>query len=182
MYSDNSNHHRRSIRIPKYDYSQAGIYFITICTRNHECIFGDIIDGEIILNDFGRIVDTYWQWLDQHFSYVELDKYIIMPNHLHSIIIFNNDYYDVYRRGGSRTAPTTIKRKPLGRLIGAFKTVSTKHINRIHRTKGSIIWQRNYYEHVIRNENDLNQIRKYIIENPIRWEMDEENPTNMFDD
>jgi putative transposase len=96
-----------------------------------------------------------------------------MPNHFHGILVFHEN-----GRGGSRSAPTSIKRKPLGGLIGAFKTVSTKHINQLRNTEGQIVWQRNYYEHVIRNEKDLKNITDYIHANPLLWEQDNEKPSN----
>jgi len=162
---------RRTIRLRGYDYSQAGAYFVTICTQNRECFFGDIVNGEMRLNSSGECVADKWQWLGHHHDFVELDEWVIMPNHMHGIIVIVDDC-----RGGSRTAPTrtapTVKRKPLGRLIGAFKTVSTKHINETRGTPGTRLWQRNYYEHIIRNENELNRIREYIVNNPSQWPSD----------
>ena len=108
-------------------------------------------------------------WLGKRYDHVDLDAWVIMPNHLHGIIILHDG------RGGSRTAPTE-KRKPLGRLIGAFKTISTKRVNEIRKTPGMQLWQRNYYEHVIRGEQALAALRKYIVENPAKWSSDLENP------
>jgi putative transposase len=162
---------RRSIRLKGYDYSQAGGYFVTICTRNRECLFGEIVDGNIRLNDLGRGVAKCWQWLAEQYPYIQLDEWIVMPNHFHGILLIMNEL-----RGGSRTAPT--KQKPLGRLIGAFKTVSTKQINEYRDTPYAPLWQRNYYEHVIRNETDLEEIRAYIENNPAKWLEDENHPAN----
>jgi len=164
-------YHRRSIRLLNYDYSQSGAYFVTIVARHRECLFGEIIDGKMKLNRYGEIVASTWQWLERQYSYIELGAWIVMPNHFHGILIIHDD-----RRGGSRTAPTPTKRKSLGRLIGAFKTVSTKHINLLRGTSGSIVWQRNYYEHIIRNERDLENKTGYIEANPILWTQDDENP------
>ncbi len=163
-------HNRRSIRLPEYDYSQDGWYFITICTQSQKCLFGKFANGQIQLYEYGRIVDKCWRWLSQQYDYVHLDEYVVMPNHLHGIIII--------RRGDSRIALTrnTQKCKPLSRLIGAFKTVSTKQINLIRKTPAGKLWQRNYYEHIIRNEEELNRIRQYIADNPANWQTDEENP------
>jgi REP element-mobilizing transposase RayT len=122
------------------------------------------------LNPIGRIVDQTWRWLAARYAHVHLDQWVVMPNHLHGIIILTPC------RGGSRTAPTTTKRKPLGRLIGAFKTVSAKRINRTRGTPSTRLWQRNYYEHIIRNDDELDQIRQYIVDNPSRWALDHENP------
>ena len=165
---DKETHHRRSIRLKDYNYSQVGAYFVTICTKDSECLFGDIVEKENKLNEYGQIVVDCWGWLSNQYSYVDLDEWIIMPNHLHGIVVINDEC-----RGGSRTAPT---HKPLGRLIGAFKTVSTKQINQIRNTPGISVWQRNYYEHIIRNETELNSIREYVMCNPLKWDEDTENP------
>ena len=130
------------------------------------------------LNPYGKIAETSWQWLSQAYDYVELDEWIIMPNHLHGIIFISPDnIISTDCRGGSRTAPTGERKiKPLGRLIGAFKTISTKQINFTRKTSGAPFWQRNFYEHVIRDDHALNRIREYIVTNPLRWDLDRENP------
>src|SRR5665647_1678369 len=116
--------YRRSLRLSGYDYSQAGAYFITICVNKRQGLFGTIVHNQMQLNHYGKIADTSWQWLSQAYDYVESDEWVIMPNHLHGIISISANC-----RGGSRTAPTgESKMKPLGRLIGAFKTISTKQI------------------------------------------------------
>jgi putative transposase len=183
---DPNKHHRRSIRLKGHDYSSAGIYFITICTHHREQIFGAIINGEMQLNEFGQIVANHWQWLATQHPYVKLGEWVVMPNHLHGILVLT----DTPRRGGSRTAPTThdatqtistndaSKHKPLGRLIGAFKTVSTKEINQIRNTPGIPIWQRNYYEHIIRDKEAQHNIRRYIQTNPQSWKVDRLHPDN----
>ena len=179
MKYDPAKHHRRSIRLKGYDYSQAGYYFVTICCYQRQRLFGKIVNGAMQLNQYDEIVAETYQWLSLRYPYVHLDEWIIMPNHFHGIIVLT----DKPRRGGSGTAPTqTIapepKRKPLGRLIGAFKTVSTKQINIIRSAPGTPVWQRNYYEHIIRNENALNNIRQYIINNPLSWHVDQLHPDN----
>jgi putative transposase len=164
--------HRRSIRLSGYDYSQSGAYFITICVLNRQCLLGTIINNQIQLSPYGKIAETSWQWLSQAHDYIESDEWIIMPNHLHGIIFISAGC-----RGGSRTAPTGERKiKPLGRLIGAFKTISTKQINFVRKTSGVPFWQRNFYEHVIRDDHGLNRIREYITTNPLRWDLDRENP------
>ena len=170
-------HRRRSIRLKGYDYSTAGAYFVTLCVKGRGNLLGDIVDGNIQSNEYGRIVETSWEWLGQQYPYVDLDEWVVMPNHLHGIIVIRDDCSD------SRIAPTPIAptrialtHKPLGRLVGAFKTVSTKEINLIRGTPAATIWQRNYYEHIIRNEGELARIRKYIDENPLKWNLDQENP------
>ena len=165
--NDPTQHHRRSVRLPAYDYARAGAYFVTIVCK----------DRALLLEEprFRAVADDTWLWLADRYELVHLDKYVVMPNHLHGIIVIDDTC-----RGGSRTAPTNgPKPKTLGRLVGAFKTVSTKRINEIRRTPGLPIWQRNYYEHVIRKDEELDDIRQYIIDNPPRWAEDRENPANL---
>lgn len=164
-------HHRRSIRLREYDYTASGAYFVTLCALQRECLFGEIVDGEMRLNDMGDIVANTWEWLGTQYPYVDLEEWVVMPNHLHGIIVISDS------RGGSRTAPTE-KPKPLGRLIGAFKTVSSKRINQIRDNPGCPVWQRDYYERVIRNEQELARAREYIVNNLMKWALDKENPVN----
>jgi REP element-mobilizing transposase RayT len=182
---------RKSIRLTGYDYSQEGAYYVTICVGKRACrggsraaltninhnIFGHIENGKMILNDIGKIIHDSWLWLANQYNYVNLDEFIVMPNHLHGIVFLTGviGHGQGQGQGASRGAPTTLRkplRKPLGQLIGAFKTVSTKQINMVCNTPGVCLWQRNFYEHIIRNESDLNRIREYIIDNPANWEED----------
>ena len=166
MKYDPNTHHRHSVRLPTYDYRQPGAYFVTVVCRERALLLED--------PSYREIVGQAWLWLASQYEYVVLDQYVIMPNHLHGIVFIRDP-----GRGGSRTAPTDgDKRKPLGRLVGAFKTVSTKRINQMRRTPGLPVWQRNYYEHVIRDEHELDRIRQYIIDNPACWETDPENPVH----
>jgi putative transposase len=164
-------HHRRSIRLKEYDYSKNGAYFVTICSWNRELIFGENIAGNIHLNDWGLIVDATWSWLESQYPFLESVKHVIMPNHLHGILLINRPM------GGSRTAPTQ-RIKPLGQILGAFKTRSTKLINESRKLPGTQIWQRNYYERIIRNKSELDRISDYIVSNPVDWINDENNPVN----
>jgi REP element-mobilizing transposase RayT len=163
---DSNRHHRRSVRLPGYDYTSAGAYFVTIVSRNRELLFED--------SRFKEAAERAWLALPVTNSHVTLDQHVVMPNHFHGIIWLNGP-----RRGGSRTAPTDVARQPksLGRLIGAFKTTSTKTINLLRNTPGVPIWQRNYYERIIRDDNELNRVRRYILDNPAKWGEDPENPT-----
>lgn len=201
----NTNKHkqssRQSIRLPGYDYSNHGWYYVTICTQNRKCIFGDIVGvgrdrpvQQIMLNDIGKTVENIWQSLPDHHS-VELDTFQIMPNHVHFII------HIVTRgsrpnTGGSRPAPTTTttttaittavgatrgspvtRGSPtLGTIIGLFKSECTKQIRCSMKNPQIKLWQRNYYEHIIRTESDLNKIRTYIKNNPKTWDRDRNNP------
>ena len=185
--TDPALHRRRSRRLKGYDYSQAGAYFITICTHNKECTFGHVLDGEMVLNDTGRMVQTVWDELAGQFPGLELDTFTVMPNHVHGIIALNPETAE------ART-PHTNKSEPVGALLAApsqqgraspaptlgdvmrvFKSLSAIRVNRMAMRTGSL-WQRNYYEHVIRGEDDLNDIRQYILDNPARWAEDENNP------
>ena len=168
--------HRQTLRLPEYDYSQGGAYFVTICVQGRECVLGKVQDGEVCLSPLGEIAAESWAWIEAGYPQVSLDVWVVMPNHIHGIIILMTD-----GRGGSRTAPTT-KPKPLGRLIGAFKTISTKRINAMRLAPATRFWQRNFYEHVIRNESSLSRIREYIVNNPLRWELDRENPRRKGED
>ena len=175
MPFDPARHHRRSIRLKGYDYSRAGAYFVTMCIYRRECLLGEVVNGEMVLNEYGRVVCEYWEWIPKQYPHVDLDEWTVMPNHMHGIIVM----VDGNGRGGSRTAPTT-KRKSLGRLVGAFKTVSTKCINQLRQIPDGPFWQRNYHEHIIRDERSLNNIRRYIRANPRMWINDVENPDRMY--
>lgn len=191
MKFDPQKHHRRSIRLKDYDYSQAGAYYVTINVQNRECLFGEIVNDEMILNEAGMMVIEQWLALLERFPNIELDVYQIMPNHFHGIIVIiepvgatlvvaqNMDAQNFVdsrnSRAGTRPAPT------LGDMIGAFKSITTNEYikgvdNKNWQQFYKRLWQRNYYEHVIRDEKDLNRIRDYIQSNPMNWDEDEENP------
>ena len=168
--TDSLGPRRRSIRLQGYDYSRPGVYFVTIVTQGRLCLFGEVVDGQMVLNDAGRIVVDAWEWLGVRHGYVDLDAYVVMPNHLHGIIVITDRGW-----GCSEMAPSA-RRKSLGRLVGAFKTVSTNRVNAARGRPGDRLWQRNYYEHVVRNDAALERIRDYITGNPNGWDTDEENP------
>jgi putative transposase len=172
-------HDRKSIRLKEYDYSQPGEYFITICKHDKQCIFGEIVDEEIQLSKEGEIVKEEWLRTSIIRPDVKLDSFIIMPNHIHGIIVLN-EMHESYGRGTSQRAPTVERfGKPTSNsiptIIRLFKSVTTKRINQIHHLPGLSIWQRGYYDHIIRGEKDLNNIQDYIINNPIKWSLDDEN-------
>ena len=199
MPYDPNRHHRRSIRLKGYDYSQAGAYFITLCTQDRACLFGKVVNGEMRLNDAGRMVLAEWNMLPERFPHVVLDAFVVMPNHVHGIVVITNPATDdtattaptivgtglvpVPDDGATtRVAPTVgdIVAPTVGDIVGAFKSRVTVEYIRGVKTSGwppfrGRLWQRNYYEHIIRNERALNAIRQYIIENPRRWQMDREN-------
>jgi len=174
-------HHRRSLRLQNYDYTQVGAYFVTICTKDRKCLFGEIMDSEIRLNEVGQIVIACWNGIPNHFPNVELDMFVVMPNHLHGVIVIVNHTDAPVGAGLPRPYNPEIAspQKPtLGQIVAYFKYQSTKHINQMRGTPGMPVWQRNYYDHVIRNDGELNRIRQYIQENLSRWAEDSENPAN----
>jgi len=168
--------HRRSLRLPGYDYSHGTAYFVTICTADRAPIFGQIVDGTMRFSDAGKMITEEWLKTARIRTYVELDQFIVMPNHFHGILLVDRE-----EEGTARRAPTVQRfgcpvSSSLPTIIGAFKSAVTNRINALKGTTGNTIWQRNYYEHVIRNEKSLNRIREYILNNPQTWESDRENP------
>jgi len=169
-----TKYHRRSIRLSGFDYSHPGSYFITLCTRGKSPLFGEIVDGEMRLNDMGKMVEQEILKTESIRDNIEIDKYVIMPNHVHLIIVIWS------RKGTARRAPTVERfGKPVPNsipsIIRSLKSAATKRINQYYHTPGQSIWQRNYYEHVIRDEKELNRIRRYVINNPAKWTYDIEN-------
>ena len=222
---------RRSIRLSGYDYSSAGFYYVTICVQGKESLLGEIAAGEMLLNDAGRMVGQVWCEIINKFPSVELDHYVVMPNHFHGILFFNDQFRNQPTVGadlcvcpGLNTDPNSKDASghkgpknpgghkgpkdlgghagpkdlgghigpenvgghigpPLPRVIQWFKTMTTNaYINGVKNNNWSPFagrfWQRNYYERIIRNENELNNIRQYIDDNPQKWEQDTENPIN----
>jgi len=160
---DPNVHHRRSVRLAGYDYSQCGAYFVTICAYNHKRLFGNIVNEKMQLNEIGVMVKHAWEYLPKKYPYVSIDEFVIMPNHFHGILIIIDDF------DGSQTVS---KRKSVGRLIGMFKTVTNKRFNETRYSSGGKMWQRNYYEHIIRDEEDYMRIFLYIQNNPLNWRND----------
>ena len=197
---DPQKHHRRSIRLRGYDYSSEGAYYITIVTQGRECLFGEIVDREFHLNEYGEVVQKWWNEIPIHFPNVELGAFIMMPNHIHGIIFITterrgealspcndpdnniqNAYVDGTNNMGGATPP--LRKPTLGQIVAYFKYQSTKEMNQIE-TKNAItkFWQRNYYEHIIRNEKDLQNKTAYIEANPSLWDEDNDNPQNVHND
>jgi putative transposase len=176
MSTNNPRFHRRSIRLPEYDYSQEGAYYISICAQDRKCLFGEIRNGKIILSECGRIVENWWNTIPERYEGVVLDEYVIMPNHMHAIIVINGDTDNGV--GAIHELPLRIKRRGmiLPKIIGYFKMNTAKQINQMTNATGRTVWQRNYLEHVIRNEKSLYIIREYIRNNPLYWAADDENP------
>jgi REP element-mobilizing transposase RayT len=168
--------HRRSIRLKGYDYAQAGAYFVTICAHDREFLFGEIVNGEMTLNKTGRLVEQCWNDIPAHFPQVELDEFVVMPNHVHGILSI------IDAVGAKNLSPLPSQQragtsKTIGSIIRGFKIGVTKWMRQ--HTPIHDVWQRNYYEHVIRDEADLIRVREYIATNPVRWAEDAENPRNV---
>jgi putative transposase len=170
-----NQHQRHSIRLAEYDYTLPGAYFVTIVTHQREYIFGKIHETQVHLTPIGETALACWLGIPVHFHNVSLDEFVIMPNHIHGIIIIN-DVSSVGTRHASSLQKPSQHDKPhgpkpnsLGAIIGNFKSAVSKRINEQRTAPGAPVWQRNYYEHIIRDEKDLNSIRKYILENPMQW-------------
>jgi len=189
--------HRRSIRMAGYDYASAGTYFITICTQDRACVFGDVVDGEMQANPAGEIVRAAWAELPSRYANVELDAFAVMPNHVHGIIVLvdvapgqgaMNHVGMMNHEGVINHARTTLGEigaanaragaagvPPLGEIVRAFKAVSARRI-RQQIAPGAVIWQRNYYESIVRDDESLERVRAYVQANPRRWLADRDNP------
>ncbi len=199
-------HHRRSIRLKGHNYSASGTYFIIICVFQRECLFGEVVSGEMNLNQFGQLVASHWQNLAQHHSTLNVDKFVIMPNHIHGILILkdgqakHNEFVGagladppVATHNASSPKPAlllqnvaplssknvaTTQRYSISEIIRGFKTFSARRINQIRRSPGVPVWQRNYYEHIIRDETASSTIRRYVANNPKSWKADQLHPSN----
>ncbi|MEM9003379.1 MAG: transposase [Cyanobacteria bacterium P01_F01_bin.86] len=226
-------HHRRSLRLPHYDYATAGHYFITICTYQRRCLLGSIVDGEMQLNELGNVVRSQWLRLPQCYSHLQLDVFVVMPNHIHGILTLNPQHVpsvgagsakipssptqkfttkpapgytpeqsiagnrsdgdknsggsgfernvqDRTERRSAEPAPTGGggggKRHGISEIVRGFKTFSARRVNRLRRVKGVPVWQRNYYEHIVRDETALKNIQRYIQNNPLSWWEDQLHP------
>ena len=173
---------RKKVRLPNYNYSENGFYYITICTKNRENIFGNIPVGAagwppdnvpgIQLNDFGKIVEEELKKSEIIRDEIIIDQYVIMPNHIHCIICITGGN----NAGGQPAAPT---KGLLSSFVNGFKSAVTSRINTLRNMPGEPVWQRSFYDHVIRNERSLNAIREYILINPVNWELDTENLLNL---
>jgi REP element-mobilizing transposase RayT len=158
-------------RLTDYDYSAPGAYFVTICVYKKQCLFGSIENGTVRLNQYGEIVLKCWKELQNHYAGINNRIFTVMPNHVHGIL----EIMQPNKRSGSKPDPT--KRYPLSEIIRAFKTYSSRGINELRHSPGTTIWQRSFYEHIIRNEKEYREIGEYILYNPAKWENDKENPS-----
>ena len=188
-------HHRRSIRLEGYDYAQPGAYFVTVVAYQRESTFGQVVDGGMVLNEFGDVVEKWWNQISVHFPNVDTRTFVIMPNHMHGIIVIKengrgavsaSDDETVVDQGEMTSPP---RRRTLGQIVAYFKYQSTKEMNTLDGT-GTITkyWQRNYYacpergrrNRIIRDDDELNRIHRYIESNPSMWADDDENLANII--
>jgi len=183
-------HNRRYMRLRGWDYSSPGCYFVTICVKNKECFLDDIVGGKVVLNEYGKIVESRWLWLKNQYRYVELDAFVVMPNHVHGMVRLNRNSAVTGRDLSLPTrptlpslptlptlptiTPTIMKIKSLSDIIGAFKTTSFKDIHLAGFP--NFFWQRSFYERIIRSEGEASKIQQYIRNNPANWDCDDENP------
>ncbi len=193
MKYDPEIHRRRSIRYKDFDYTQPGAYFFTLVTRERANLFGRIDQGVMDVNRFGEIIHRVWLDLPRHYPYITLDWFVLMPNHVHAIIFQNHDDKgrggssldvkttmlkplpgDVMTVSGGETCPYKMRRHGLSEIVRALKSFSARRINQIRSAPGQAVWQRNYFERIIRNQKELDAIREYITDNPRRWTEDKE--------
>lgn len=193
---------RRSLRLVGYDYAQAGAYFVTLCTHNRECLFGEIEHGIMKLSDTGRVVADEWLKSGTVRREIVLDEWVVMPNHFHAIIVITEHPdvklqpirlagtgdREVIREGrgdrlvalaGAPIPPVTAtgpQPHSVGAMIAGFKSAVTKRVNTLRQTPGATLWQRNYWEHIIRNAEECSRIQTYIQNNPCQWQQDSLNP------
>jgi len=170
---DPAIHHRRSIRLRGHDYASGGVYFVTICTANNRPLFGTVVNGRMALNDAGRIAARCWHEIPSHFPHATLDEWIIMPDHVHGIVVLRGD-------GGTACRAPTFGHPIagcLGTIMGAFKSATTRHMGLACQAPPNApacqapAWQRNYYDIIVRDERALNNIRTYICNNPANWDV-----------
>jgi REP element-mobilizing transposase RayT len=159
---------RKNMRLEGYDYTRPGVYFVTICVTDHEQLFGTIEQGDVSLTACGEIVRKTWEEMAERYPYVAIDDFVVMPNHMHGLLVLNGD-------------PEVLVKvqnpiRSLSRLVASFKTLSAKRVNAHRNTPGQSLWQQNYWDRIVRNEKELNRIREYILCNPSRWEADRLNP------
>ena len=172
---------RRSIRLRGLDYRSPGAYVITVCSFHRACLFGEIVRDQLQPNSIGEIVKEVWRAIPTFFPHLDLDAYVVMPNHVHGILILKEgprakhppeaDASPLHRR-----RPKGTQRGSISAIVQTFKAATTRGVHSLPGMKGLRLWQRGLYDHIIRNDAELNRVRRYIEENPLRWALDEENP------
>jgi len=172
MHNPTEPPRRKQLRLRGYDYAFPSVYFVTICSAGKRPVFGSISGESIVLSPAGEIVRSEWIALPERFARLVLDEFVIMPNHLHGVLAFVGHAGGASpgSMGGASPSPTLFD------VIGAFKSISTIKVNRLLRRSGVALWQRSYYEHIVRTGEDLRKVQRYILENPLMWSLDPENP------
>jgi len=165
-------YNRKPNRLKNCDYSAAGYYFVTLCVKDRINWFGKIVKDEMELNEYGKTIKDYWLLVPEHYNNIAIDVYIIMPNHIHGIIIINSN--SVVGTEHCSVPTGNNHYGLLSKTIKSFKNVCTKHF-RQQFNNNDFVWQRSFYDHIIRNEESLKKVREYIINNPLNWALDEEN-------
>jgi putative transposase len=179
---------RRSLRWAEYDYTQAGVYSVTLCVKDRQCLFGDVVGEEMRLSAFGRIALDCWNEIPRHIPAVVLDEFVVMPNHMHGIVVITDPDTDGGVMGGfggfvggMHASPLhdnryRLRSRSLGSIVGSYKSAVTKRINTARQTPGAPVWQREYYDRVVRDDREMDRIRRYIRNNPSAWAKDRLNP------
>jgi putative transposase len=173
---DPDRHHRRSIRLVGYDYRQNGCYFVTICAAGRACLFGEIVDDEMVCSPLGDQVRAGWLEIPRHFPGVELDVFVIMPNHFHGILVLPGK--DEPCLEVAVDLPRGPQKQSLGAIVGSFKAAVSRQSRHLRESPEMALWQRNYYERILRDEKSLDRAREYIAANPARWVEDSEYRAN----
>jgi putative transposase len=180
-------HHRRSIRLRNYDYAKAGTYFVTLCTYQRQCLFGHIVDGKMTLNEIGKIVEAEWLRSPEIRNEISLDYWVVMPNHFHGIVIITHDdnpqeslspHSSNPNQSSSQDWSIRMKPRSLSSLITGFKSATTRQINHFRNAAGTPVWQRNYYDNIVHDQQSLENFRQYIKKNPSSWQVDQLHPQN----
>ncbi len=164
-----------STRMRTWDYSSSGWYYVTICTKNRICYFGEIKNRKMKLSIVGKQAKNYWIEITDHFKNVTLDEYNVLPNHVHGIIIITNIRRDVINHVSTNKKKSPMGSKSLGEMIRWFKGRTTFEAR---KNFPNFSWQSRFYDHIIRDQQSLNKIRWYIRNNHLKWDEDEENPRN----
>lgn len=166
MSYDPNRHHRRSIRLPGYDYARVGAYFITICTHGRARLFGQVARGAMVLSELGQIAEDEWRRAPALRPNVALDAFVVMPDHMHAVVVIERQTSDCAGRPTAFHSPS----QTVGAIVRGYKAAVTRRINDARGVAPSPLWLRNYYEHIVRDDADLDRIRRYIANNPARWE------------
>ncbi len=178
MMKKQSTPNRKSIRLKGFSYTGNATYFLTICCLRRYCLFGNVYSGTMIPNGFGKIVRSKWFEASRRLHYIKTDEFVVMPNHIHGLIHIESQTISTMADSNSLGDNPINANSLLGIFVGSFKSAVTRHINAERGTPGLSIWQRNYYEHIIRNDHALDRIREYIRYNPYNWDRDPDNPIN----